>query len=71
MVSRATSYNRPSMSAHPATVKQASLFRTPSAFCRSRASRPRKGVSDFSLHVKASPLSRGVSSDRTSACQCR
>ena len=53
------------------TVKHAIRLRTPSFFCRSRASRPRKGTSDLSLHVNARPLSNGVSSALKSSCQWR
>lgn len=58
------------ISSYSSIVKHAILFFIPSFFCCSIASRPRKGMSDFSLHVKARPASNGESSARKSACQC-
>ena len=52
-------------------VKQTSLRLIPSSFCFSKASLPLNGVDDLSLHVNASKLSKGVSSQRKSACQWR
>lgn len=56
---------------HSSTVKHTRRRRRPSARCLSRASRPRKGMADLSLQVKAKPASRGLSSCRRSECQCR
>lgn len=56
---------------HSSTVKHTRRRWRPAARCLSRALRPRKGVLDLSLQVKAKPASRGLSSDRRSACQCR
>lgn len=56
---------------HSSTVKHTRRRWRPSACCFSRASRPRKGTADLSLQVKAKPASRGLSSGRRSACQCR
>lgn len=56
---------------HSSTVKHTRRRWRPSARCFSRASRPRKGTADLSLQVKAKPASRGLSSGRRSACQCR
>lgn len=56
---------------HSSTVKHTRRRRRPRARCSSRAARPRKGVVDLSLQVKAKPASRGLSSGRRSACQCR
>lgn len=56
---------------HSSTVKHSRRRWRPSARCFSRASRPRKGTADLSLQVKAKPASRGLSSERRSACQCR
>lgn len=61
----------PRRSTHSSTVKQTRRLRRPAARCRCRASRPRKGTADLSLQVKARPASRGLSSGRRSACQCR
>lgn len=51
-------------------VKQMMRLLSPSSFCFSSLSRPWNGMELFSLQVKASPASRGVSSGRRSACQC-
>lgn len=56
---------------HASMVKQARRRKRPAPLWASTASRPRKATSDFSLQVKARPASRGLSSERRSACQCR
>ena len=56
---------------YSSTVNATNFFLRPSAFCFTKASLPRKSTSDLSLHVKPSRLSRGVSSERRSACQWR
>merc|ERR1719187_1214914 len=60
----------PSKHTWSSTVKQTFFFLAPSFLWASKAALPRKSVSVFSLHVKRSPPSNGVSSIRTSWCQC-
>lgn len=55
---------------HSSVVKQTRRRKMPADFWASTASRPRKGMLDLSLQVKAKPASSGVSSGRRSACQC-